>query len=596
VSAAVPSTTSSTTSSWRFAVIGLVAVLAVGIGLAVGAFFMGSRAAAIGDGASYVPANTTFYAELRLEPSPGQDAALREFLGAFPEIEGLDLDRPLADQLAERFDEMLAGEDISITWSDDIASWFDGRVAIAMPELPLDDLTSGEIDPLDPSAPFPTPAGDAPVVVMLGVTDRAAAESAIDRILAEAEARGPIDVEETTHAGVTVNVVGGTEPGAWALLDDQLLLAPSADGLHAAIDAHADRASTLAEAEHLAALAAQLPEDWLAFVTYDMTEVVAASWDQMASMAPEAGDAFASLLEHQSFRGAVALTAGSDRLALDVAGEAPSGPFAVENADRGLADELPADTLYYGEGGNIGAALAGVIGPIKEAAAETPEGADGVAMIEAALGADLEDLVSWIEDGALSIGWDGSEAYGGLLLVPSDVEEADRRLGQLATFASLAAMDPQSGISVDEREVAGTEVTSISWQGTPLGPVDPMLPGPAGLVIEIAVTDDRALVGIGERFVEAVLTLDGGSLADEARFSDAVDDLGGAENAGVAWLDLAGVREALEEVAVPQLEGMEGDGSYERDIRPWLLPLDRLVQVSRLEGDLLVQRSVLLVE
>jgi hypothetical protein len=71
-----------------------------------------------------------------------------------------------------------------------------------------------------------------------------------------------------------------------------------------------------------------------------------------------------------------------------------------------------------------------------------------------------------------------------------------------------------------------------------------------------------------------------------------VAGLGGAENAGVTWVDLAGTLAAVE----PMLESAGGGGVSEADVRPWLLPLDRMVSVSRLEGDLLVQRAALLVE
>jgi hypothetical protein len=41
---------------------------------------------------------------------------------------------------------------------------------------------------------------------------------------------------------------------------------------------------------------------------------------------------------------------------------------------------------------------------------------------------------------------------------------------------------------------------------------------------------------------------------------------------------------------------MDPEGLFEREIEPWLLPLDRMVSVTVLEGDLLVSRSALLVE
>ena len=96
--------------AWRIAVIGAVGILAVGIGLAAGSFLLNTRAAAVGAGAAYVPADAPFYVELRLEPSAEQDAALRELLGRFPPIEGVDLDQPLYTQMVERIDEMLAAE------------------------------------------------------------------------------------------------------------------------------------------------------------------------------------------------------------------------------------------------------------------------------------------------------------------------------------------------------------------------------------------------------------------------------------------------------------------------------------------------------
>lgn len=589
MSVADPSTTP-TESTRRVSVIALVGILAVGAGLVVANFLTSGRAAAVGAAAAYVPADAAFYVEMRLEPSAAQDGALRDFLGAFPAIEGIDLDRPLHEQLVEKVDEMLADSEAGITWEADVAPWFDGSLAVAVSDIPVDELSAAPINPMDPSVPLPLGGEVPPVVLALGVSDRAAAEAAIDRILASAEAPAPV---ETVHGGVTISSVGdGTDAASWALVDDLLLLGPTVEGVTAALDTHADPNATLAEADHLSQLVAELPNDWLAFVSYDMTDVVSATWDQMASMEPEMSDAFRSLLEHQSLRGAMAFTADGDRLSMESAAVAPTGPFAMENADRGLADQIPGDALYYAEGGNIGASLSAVIGPMTDALAETPEGAEQVDMIEAALGADLEELVSWIDDGAVAIGWDGEQPYGGALLVPNDRDAAERRLDQLVTFASLASLDPSSGVTVDEREVAGTTVTTIRWAGADME----LFTEPTALSIEIAVTDDRALIGIGDRFVERILSPDGSSLADEARYTDAVADLGAASNAGVAWVDLAGVRAAIEEAAGPMIDEMDGDGAYQRDVLPWLEPLDRLVQVTVVSGDLVVQRSALLVE
>jgi Protein of unknown function (DUF3352) len=584
-----PSTTTALASPWRVVAIGAVAVLAVGIGVAAGSFLLTSGSGSLGVGASYVSADAPFYVELRVEPSAAQDETLRGFLSSFPPIEGVDLDRPLYEQLTQKLDETLAeGGAVDFTWSEDVAPWFDGSVAVAVTDLPLDALAAAS----DPMAEPPVPG----MVVVVGVTDAAAARATADRLVAEMPEGATFS--ETEYRGVTIRAGDGPEGGAYAVTDDALLFAPDAAGIQTALDDHADAGTTVAGSDELSGFTAELPSDWLAFVAYDMRELMSASWQQMGSMAPEMTDAFSELLDHQSLRGAMAMSAGSDRLSMDVVSEAPTGPFAPANVDRGLADEIPGDALYYAEGGNIGQSLAAVVDPIKEAVAATPDGEAQITMIEAALGADLSELVSWIDDGAVAVGWDGSALYAGAVLVPTDVDAADRRLGQLATFASLASLDPSTGISVDEREVAGSTVTTIHWEDPSAESSDlSVLAMPVtGVTVEFTVTDDRALVGIGEGFVERVLTLDGGSLADEPRYTEAIAEFGGASNAGSAWIDLAGIRTAAQEALGPMLDDIEGSGSYEAELQPWLLPLDRVVQVSTVEGELVVQRFVLLVE
>lgn len=560
---------------WRLAVIGTVAVLAVAIGLAAGFFLTTTRATVVGAGADYVPATATFYVELQLEPSAEQDAALRDLLGRFPPIDGVDLDRPLADQLAELLDEALADDELDLSWTEDVAPWTDGRVAVALIELPA--------EAFDPMAD-PTVAADAPpTLLLLGVTDADVARASVERILAEA---GAPAATTTEHRGVTIHAAG--EEGAYAITDDQLIAAPSADDIVAALDAR-EAGTTLAARDEIASLVESLPDDWLAFGVFDFTEAMTAALEVAGTESPASSAAMAQILEHQSLRAAFTARATDAGLAIDTAGAPPTGSFAVENEDRGLASSIPGDALYFAEGGNIGPALVEIIGAVKEAASAEPEAAEAVATAEAALGADLEELVAWVDDGALAAGWDGTEVYGGVVLVPSDVAAAERRLDQLATFARLAAIDPTTGVSVVDEEIEGAAVTTIAWEDPEMG--GGMVMGmPTGISLQYALTDDdRVLVGVGERFVGLVLGLDAAdSLAAQPRFADAVAELGGSEHAGVGWMDLAGIVEAAETALGPMIGTADDDA-----ILAWLRPLDRTVSVGRLEGDALVQRSVL---
>ena len=569
-------------SAWRVAVIGLVAALSAGIGVAVGGFLLETRAGALGGSAAYVPADAPFYLELRMEPSAEQDAALRELLGQFPPIEGLDLARPLHEQLVELIDEELtAGGELDLSWADDVAPWFDGRIAFGVTDIPLEAL-AGSMDPM--TAP-PMPG----MIVVIGVTDPDAARSTVERLRAE---QPDMQTTESEHRGVTIHALS-TGDGAYAITDDALLFAPSAEDISAALDTADDPQLRLSTDATVAEMTAELPEDWLAFATYDFTELMAASFAEADGTA--AAEAFAALMENQPLRGAMTVSAAGDRLATDGVSEAASGPFAAENADRGLAAEVPGDALYFSDGGNIGAALSALVDALKQAAEDDPAVADQIDTAEAALGAGLEEMVAWIDDGALVAGWDGSEPYAGIVLVPNDVDAAQRRIGQLLTFAGLAAMDPSSGLTVEESEVAGATVTTIRWEDPSGAPIE-FLAAPIGLAVQVTVTGDRAIIGLGESFVGRVLELDeGDSLAAQPRYRDGVAAVGPASNAGVAWLDLAGLRGAIETALGPMLDSVDPDGAYESTVAPWLAPLDRMVTVTVLDGELLVQRSALLI-
>jgi len=565
--------------AWRATVIGLVALLAVGIGAALGAYLLGGRGAGMGAAASYVPADAPMYVELRVQPSAEQDAALRELLGWFPAIDGVDLERPLYEGLTERLDDLLASGGAELSWAQDVAPWFDGRVAFAMTDGTM--LTP----PDDPMTAIP----EIPAMLMLGVADRAAASDAIERILADAGAG--MTFTDSEHAGFTIRE--STQGfGAFVLTDDQLLIAMGGDAIRNALDAHAS-GRTLSGSQGMSDLTTELPADWLVLATYDMGGLMADALAQMGTESPEMTEAFESLLEEQPMRAAMSISASEDGIVMDAVSEAPTGAFAVENADRGLADEVPGDALFFSEAGNLGPSYEATIGALKDGLASDPAAAEQIRIAEAALGADLEELVSWIGDGAVVAGWDGTQWYGGMILVPTDMQAAERRLGQLGSFAELAALDPASGVTVTTADHESVTVTTIRWQP----PADALggaaFLAPDGVVVEYAITDTRAFVGIGDAFVERVLAVEAtGSLAVNPGYSEAVAELGGSTNTATTWLDLIRAREALEAM-VATTEAHDG---YVANVRSWLIPLQRLVSVARLEGDLVVTRAILYVD
>jgi len=264
--------------SGRLAIIGVVGVLAVGIGVAVGSFLLTTRAVDVGSGAAYVPADAPLFVAMRLEPSAAQDGALREMLGHFPPIEGVDLDQPLYSQLVARVDEMLVEEGAGVSWADDVAPWFDGHVAIAVTEIPASAMTM----PVDPMAIPEVP----PTVVLLGVSDGGAAEAGIERLLAEAGDDAPT-FTETEHNGVRIRSAEGSETGAYALTDDQVIIGSDAEAVVRALDTHAEGSGTLAEMAEMTKLTETLPEDWLVFAAYDLTDLMADALAEGTAASPE---------------------------------------------------------------------------------------------------------------------------------------------------------------------------------------------------------------------------------------------------------------------------------------------------------------------
>lgn len=564
-------------------VIGATVVLATGIGLVAAAFMLGTRSAGLGPAAAYVPADAAFYVEWRAIPSEAQDAALREVLARFP-IPGFDADRPLVEQVTELIDDELAKEGVDASWSEDVAPWFDGRVAVAITEY------GALATPPDPMAePTELPPG---LLLVVGVRDAEAARAAIDRLI---EASGGSAPTSTEHAGVTIWTLAGDETSGWyAITSDALIVGGSLEDVAAAIDRHADPSGGLASNEEIARLSAAVPQDWLVLVVANGEAMLAQAGAELEAQAPEMAALF-GLLEGQALTSVTAISASPAGLLVDAASTAPSGDFALENSERGLADQVPADALFFADGGNVGPPLARVVAALRDALADVPEVSEGIDQTEAAVGAGLDELVAWIDDAAIVGGWDGEQPYGGLILIPSDANEAERRIDSLLAVARLATLDPTSGIAISDETMSGADVTTIRFEVPEMGLNAGLTT--TGLALQVAVSDTRVVIGLGDRFVRTVLELDPSeSLGAQERYSATIEELGGTANVATAWVDLAGIREAVEG-AITDAGLLEGAGfDYEADVQPWLMPLDRAVSVSRLDGDLLIQHAVLVVE
>ena len=269
----------SSVSRRQVAVIAAVAVLAAAIGLVLGLSVMQGRGSSLAPAAGYVPSGSLMYMEADLSLSASQEDALRAILARFP---GTDPDAVSGDGLAEALDEALDQAEAPFDYTNDIAPWFEGTVAVTV----LD-------QPLDPSTDRPPATG-----VLLGVSDASAASSFAESVRSLAEADGG-SFSSSDASGVTVWTLdvapasGGSdmEAGfAYALTDDQLVLGTSRATVEALLAVHRGSGDSLADRSDVRDLADRLPSDRAGVMTINVASLMASMRDQMGATDTELRD------------------------------------------------------------------------------------------------------------------------------------------------------------------------------------------------------------------------------------------------------------------------------------------------------------------
>ena len=139
------------------------------------------------------------YVEADLSLSPSQLESLRAILARFPG----DKDAMLGDALAQTLDDALAQDDAPFDYSNDIAPWFEGTVAITVLDIPFDMQ-----DPKPPAA-----------AARVGVTDPAAAGEFTDSLRETMEGEGSTFTSSESN-GVTIWAVESNAEGV-ELFGDQ---------------------------------------------------------------------------------------------------------------------------------------------------------------------------------------------------------------------------------------------------------------------------------------------------------------------------------------------------------------------------------------
>jgi hypothetical protein len=561
---------------WAVVVTAAVVVLAASIGVVLGSFLIGPRGGAAAAAAGYVPANATVYYEMRLDLPGDQRAMLEQFLGHFS---GVDLDTVLGAGLDTALDQAFSSSGSGYTYTKDLKPWLNGQLAVALVGYPS--VIGG------------SPASMPTALLFVGARDSAAATQLLGRIRSDAATAGSQATSEQ-YAGATIwkwTTLSGTTFGPQLAISatvtaDQLIVGVGKDVLHTALDVHAGKADSLADRSEFRDGLARLPVDRVATYAIDSKAIADAVSKDLASASPGLAAAFNTFTDSGASFGVGSARFEGSQIVADAATTYASGT-QVRGAPVGLTTHVPGDALVYAASADVGPMLTKFADAVKSAVAGTPN-ADQLQQFESALGTDLKSFVSWIGDVAFVASWDGHEPSMGLVITTSDAHEASVRLLQLQGLLQLSALNGGPKATVSEAQHGSARITTIKFDTGATGTGIPAW----ATTVQYTVTDDRVVIGLGEKFVASVLnTTEATSLAGRQRFRDAASAAGGSTDEAAFWLDLAAVRDAI--VAAAPADGL---AEYHSKAEMWVKPFDYAISVSHASGGSLTNRMVIAVK
>jgi hypothetical protein len=568
---------------WLVPVAGAVVVLAVAIGVIAGLTLNGTRSAGSGSAAAaaaYVPADATFYYELRLDLPGDQRANLRAFLGHFP---GVDAERYLTDQVDQQLDDLTSKVPAGFSYTKDVKPWFNGTLAFAMLGYPSMAGIGANSTPAVPQ-----------MLIFAGVKDATGAAALGDRLRTEITRAGGT-VSTTSHGSATIwsstatDAVGGTSSTssaqlvAWTITSDVIIAGTGVDLVASALDAHAGSKPSLANRQEFRDGLARLPADRVFTMSLDSAPMFAQLQKDLASLQPGMKDALSALSKMLPTFQVGGSRFLADRLTFDSNASMPSGALPA-NRDRGLAALAPGDAILFDDGADVGKGLTAYLDAVKAAVAGSGTGTDELRQVEGILGGDLSSMVSWIGDAALVAGVTDKQPYFGVIITPTNANDARTRLAQLRGLLDLAA-GTGTDVTVSDADHNGTKITTIkvhAGTGTPAW----------ATTYQYAVTDQRVVIGSGETLVARVLdTQQADSLAGQQRFASGVEGVGGASNIGTLWVDLTALRTAVE----PMIPA-DAAATYRTELQPWLTPFDYIAGTNRADGQQLSSRFAIVLK
>ncbi|HEY6570390.1 MAG TPA: DUF3352 domain-containing protein, partial [Candidatus Limnocylindrales bacterium] len=180
----------------------------------------------------------------------------------------------------------------------------------------------------------------------------------------------------------------------------------------------------------------------------------------------------------------------------------------------------------------------------------------------------FDAAVGWIGETGIVVTGTGGSVAGGLVIVPTNADDAQRLFTQLRGFIELAG---GAGIKLTDETYNGATITVVDLSGAG-ALTGGAVAVPNEIKVAYAVTDTVVVFGSSVEFVKAVIDAPSGSnLASTDQFKSALAKVD-AVNSTLLWVDVAGIRTIAE-----PLMSADQKTEYESDLKPYLEPFDSVI-------------------
>lgn len=496
----------------------LVGVILIGAGSAALAFnLLSQRPNGI---PQLLAADTEIYAAVT--PNLADLPNIERLRRAFPEAVDYQSDAATGDGLREM---------LGVGVQEDITPWLGVEVAVAVSELPFDELPAIGADPAELAELPPVK-----MAVILASRDAARAQAFLDKQRAYREGKGE-QFTTSTAGGVTIYAQQGGEPSpiaAFALVRDYVVFASDPALIAGMAERDRDGPDTLQASPDFQAVLAGMPADRMGF-------------------AYVAGKPIANILRNGSEQAAQANPAGRAQLeqAVEMTGAMHGVGFSLAVVEAGLRFDavgsfdraaLSAESLATISGnaqpvaaeraGQVSGAAIGIMSmripeslgeSVSQAIRSLPDGEAQLEQYQQALGLDLEeDFFAWFHGEAvlaLFPGTNDAPVAGYFALAPADLGAAQRGVERI-----VGALDGAAGGTLG---LADTQVGGASFQAVQTAQ------GLAGY----GFVGDDLVIGFGEAAMAAAAG-EGDDLAGNPAYQAGVAALP-SPNTGTMFIDVA---------------------------------------------------------